>query len=192
MNLVNEASKNLDTVVPRIYVSLPKGVPADIVFNADDSPVERLLVADLLVFYAFDVGTHYELVANRDLGRLDVSPDELHERALANLRAMNLEVRAHQRPESRTLMLTAGGNYEATLILLPEFWLSVGEMVTGQIVAAVPARDILLVTGDADPANLAELRRLTSRSIERADKPLSRAFIRWNGTQWEEYSGFAA
>ena len=46
-------------------------------------------------------------------------------------------------------MLTAGGNYEATLILLPEVWESVAEMVSGQIVAAVPARDVLYFTGDA-------------------------------------------
>ena len=90
------------------------------------------------------------------------------------------------------MMLTAGGNYEAPLLLLPEIWRSVAQMVCGQIVASVPARDILLVTGDSNPENLADLRRCTSKAIEQAEKPLSRAFIRWNGTRWEEYYGFAA
>eukprot|EP01035_Chromulina_nebulosa_P005892 gene5892-biopygen4990 len=189
MTLADESAKTPASVVPRIYVNLPKGVPADITLATEDSPVERALVADLVVFYAFDVGSHYELVSNRDLARLGLSPDELHERALANLRALNLEVRAHQ--GERTMMLTAGGNYEATLILLPEIWETIAEMVSGRIVVSVPGRDMLLVAGDADPENLAELRRVTSSAIERADKPLSRAFLRWTGTQWEHYSGFA-
>jgi uncharacterized protein YtpQ (UPF0354 family) len=189
MTSADESTKTIATVVPRIYISLPKGVPVDITLSAEDSPVERELVADLVIFYAFDVGSPYELVANRDLVRLGVSPYELHEHALANLRALNLDVRAHQ--GERPLMLTAGGNFEATLILLPEFWESIAEMVRGQIVVSVPGRDLLLVAGDADPENLGELRRVTSNAIERAAKPLSRAFLRWTGTQWEHYSGFA-
>lgn len=189
MTSFDESTRTLASVVPRIYVNLPKGVSADTTLSAEDSPVERDLVADLVIFYAFDVGSHYELVANRDLVRLGVSPYELHEHALANLRAVNLEVRAHQ--GERTMMLTTGGNYEATLILLPEIWESIAEMVRGQIVVSVPGRDLLLVAGDADPENLAELRRVTSNAIERAEKPLSRAFLRWNGAQWEHYSGFA-
>jgi hypothetical protein len=49
------------------------------------------------------------------LRRLGVSRDELHDRAVGNLRELRLDVRAHQ--GARTMMLTAGGNYEATLLL---------------------------------------------------------------------------
>ncbi len=90
----------------------------------------------------------------------------------------------------RIVMLTAGGDYEATLILLPEVWDSVSQMVSGQIVAAVPARDVLYFTGDADPENLADMRRWTSKALEQVDKPLSRAFIRWTGKDWAEYTGY--
>jgi uncharacterized protein YtpQ (UPF0354 family) len=190
MNLADEASKKLSTVVPRMYVALPKAVHADVTLSEMDSPVERRLVADLVIFYAFDVGQHYEIISKKDLARLGVTDEELHERALQNLRELKLEIRAHQ--GERVTMLTTGGNYEATLLLLPEVWDSVTEMVAGQIVAAVPARDVLYVTGDAVPENLADLRRWTSRMIEQADKPLSRVFVRWSGTQWEEYSGYAA
>jgi uncharacterized protein YtpQ (UPF0354 family) len=190
MNLADESSKKLSTVVPRIYVALPKAGSADVTLSELDSPIERRLVADLIIFYAFDVGSHYEIVSKKDLGRLGITKDELHDRALQNLRELKLEVRANQ--GGRVMMLTAGGNYEATLLLLPEIWDSVAQMVSGQIIASVPARDILYVTGDADAENLADLRRWTSKMIEQADKPLSRVFLRWNGVEWEEYSGFAA
>jgi hypothetical protein len=89
-------------------------------------------------------------------------------------------------------MLTAGGNFEATLLLLPEVWESIRTMVEGNIVAVVPARDLLFIAGDAVPENLAELRRVTSKALENADKPISRRFIRWEEGAWSEYSGFAA
>ena len=190
MNLADESSKTLNAVVPRLYVNLPKGVPADVTLADEDAPVDRYLVADLVVMYAFDVGTHYEIVSNRDLKRLGISKEELHDRAIQNLRALKLEVRAHQ--GARVMMLTAGGNYEATLLLLPEVWGSVAQMVAGQVVASVPARDVLYVTGDATPENLSELRQWTSKMLEQADKPLSRAFVRWDGARREAYTGFAA
>jgi uncharacterized protein YtpQ (UPF0354 family) len=159
------------------------------VLSAADSPVERHLVADLLVFYAFDAGSHYEIISHKNLRELGVTADELHARALQNLRRLQLDVRAHK--GDRILMLTAGGNYEAALILLPEIWESVAEMVSGRIVAAVPARDLLYVTGDADSEDLASMRSLTSKALEKVEKPLSRVFICWVGAHWEEYTGFA-
>ncbi len=189
MNLADESLKTLSTVVPRMYVALPKIGDADMTLSEMDSPVEQRLVADLIIFYAFDVGSHFEILAKRDLMRLGVSKNELHDRALQNLRGLNLEVRSNQ--GDRILMLTAGGNYEATLLLLPEIWDSVASLVSGQIVASVPARDILYVTGDADIENLADMRRWTSKMLECAEKPLSRVFLRWNGASWEEYTGYA-
>lgn len=181
--------RTLAYVVPRIYAALPNTGTTDVTLSSEDSPVDRPLVGDLHVLYAFDLDTHYVMVAQRDLARLGASSDELHARALENLRAMNLEVRAHK--GDRILMLTAGGNYEATLLLLPEIWTSVASMVSGNLVAAVPARDILYVTGDANADDLADLRRWTSRALENVDKPLSRIFIRWSGANWELYEGYA-
>lgn len=178
----------LDFVVPRIYAALPAG-GADLSLGEEASPVSRELVSDLHVLYAFDCDTHYIMVAQRDLARLGIDADELHESALRNLRALNLEVRAHE--TGRVRLLTAGGNYEATLLLLPELWEAVAGMVSGHIVAVAPARDILLFTGDAETENLAELRRQTSVLIEKVEKPLSRTFVRWTGETWEKYEGFA-
>jgi len=189
VNPPGASAKTLNRVVPRIYVALPDAGAADITLSKADSHVERRLVADLLAFYAFDAGSHYEIVAYRDLAELGITADELHEQALLNLRGLKLDVRAHK--GDRIIMLTAGGNYEATLILLPEIWESVSQMVSGQLVAAVPARDVLYVTGDADRENLADMRRWTSKAVEQVDKPLSCAFIRWTGAGWEEYTGYA-
>ncbi len=173
-----------------MYPVLPQtGDAPDVSFSADDSPVERSFIADLILFYGYDMGSHYQLVSNSELLRHKISSDELHSLALANLRNINLDIRAHK--GDRFYMITAGGNYEAVLPLLPEVCDSLSELVDGNLVAAIAARDIFLVTSGNDRANLAALRSWTSKQIERAEKPLSRNFMKWNGEQWSPYSGFA-
>ena len=75
MKSPESSAKSLDRVVPRIYVAIPDAGAADITLSEADSPVERRLVADLLVFYAFDAGSHYEIVSNRDLDGLGITSD---------------------------------------------------------------------------------------------------------------------
>jgi len=181
--------KAIESVVPRIYVALPDAGQESIKLTAEESPVERKLLEDILVFYAFDAGTHFEIVSQGDLDKLAVTADELHERAISNLRNLELKVEAHQ--GERVTMLTAGGDYEATLLLLPEIWDSVQAMVEGDIIASVPARDIIYFAGDSNPENLSEMRALTSRMLEEADKPMSRTFLRRSGNGWVKYEGHA-
>ena len=181
--------RTLDFVFPRIYVSLPPGVPADVKLSEEDSPVECPLAADLIVLYAYDLDTYFAMVSQGDLADLGVSVEELHARSVQNLRALNLEVQAHS--GERCKMLTAGGNFEAALVLLPELWDSIETMVDGAVVISVPARDVVYFTGDAEKENLAELRTWTSKLLELADKPLSRAFLCRKNGAWVEYTGFA-
>ena len=178
----------ISNIYPRFYPILPSVGPADITFSHADSPVERKFLADLIIFYAFDLGNEFELVSNGAREEMHISEDELYEASLQNLRALNLKVLSHK--NERFVMLTAGGNFEAPLLLLPEIWDSVAEIVEGKVVAAVPARDILIFTGDSMPENLAELRRRTSQAIEKAEHPLSRCFFRRAGCIWQKYQGF--
>jgi uncharacterized protein YtpQ (UPF0354 family) len=57
-------------------------------------------------------------------------------------------------------LVRAGGTYEASLLLVHGLWSSGQIKVDGDIVAAVPARDVLLITGSGNQANVARLRAL--------------------------------
>ena len=151
--------------------------------SGDDAPVLKKFIADMVLVYAFDMGDHFEWVAQRDLKTLGISEDELHALAIKNLRALNLEIGAKR--AERVMMLTAGGDYEAALLLLPDVWTSVGGMVEGAVVIGVPARDVLYVAGDSKPENLADLEAYTAHSLANVDKPLSRHLLRWTGSTWE-------
>jgi uncharacterized protein YtpQ (UPF0354 family) len=179
--------RTLEFLFPRIYVALPNVGEADMTLSHDDSPVESKLAADLVVFYAYDLVDHFEIISNRELKKFGMTVPELHEIAIHNLDELNLEIRAHGNGKMR--MLTAGGNFEAAMLLLPHVWDSVSSMVNGRIVAVVPARDLIFFTGDADPAGLSEMRKQTSQMLELADKPLSRSFLVRVGGGWIPYQG---
>ncbi|MFO1436719.1 MAG: DUF1444 family protein [Verrucomicrobiaceae bacterium] len=171
----NEERQKPEYIYPRMYAALPDVGEADVSLSHDDSPVETTLAADIIIMYAYDMGAYFEIISNSELKRLGLTVQELHKVALANLDSLNLEVRAHE--NGRVRMLTAGGDFEATLLLLPYVWDSVASMVQGDVVAAIPARDLIFFTGTGDREGLSEMRSLTSKMLEQADKPLSRYFF---------------
>lgn len=57
-------------------------------------------------------------------------------------------------------MVTSHAEYGASLILVDSIWSGDQVKVNGDIVVAVPAKDVVLVTGSRDRKNLAAMRQL--------------------------------
>jgi uncharacterized protein YtpQ (UPF0354 family) len=55
-------------------------------------------------------------------------------------------------------MITAGGDYEASLLLFDDIWSGGQIKVEGDIVVAVPAKNVLLITGSQNRKGLAAAR----------------------------------
>src|SRR5256885_92520 len=55
-------------------------------------------------------------------------------------------------------LLTAGGDYVASILLLDEVWQQLEEEIDGDIVAVVPARDVLLFTSSKSSEGLVRIR----------------------------------
>jgi hypothetical protein len=62
----------------------------------------------------------------------------------------------------KTWLISAGGDYESSLLLLSDLWSSGQIKVDGEIVVAVPAKDALLVTGSRNAAGVARLRKFAA------------------------------
>lgn len=181
----------IDRVVPRIVVSLPTGVVPDIELSDNDSPVEQRLVADLIVWYAFDEPTCFTILTQRDLARLKVDLKGLNDIALSNLRRIIPETQVH-RLSNDVFVLTCGGNFEATTLLLDEVWEQMSAKVQGDLVVAVPARDILVFAGSNNREGLAHMRSKVSEILETGDHLLTRSFLMRRGKSWVVYKGFAS
>ena len=81
-------------------------------------------------------------------------------------------------------MITCGGDFEASL-LLDDIWDHVAEQVDGDVIAAVPARDVLLVTGANNAEGLRKMEGLIRHlHDEGVPYPVSRTMLRRKDGGW--------
>lgn len=182
-----------EQIVPRIVLDLPTGVSADVNLSGDDSPIERHLVADLSVTYAFDLPKIFQIVARRDLIRLGLIESEIHELALQNLG----ERMVHLAPdflelENDIFLLRSGGDFEATMLLFDHVWQQAETMIHGELVVSVPARDSVAFTGAFNKQGLAFMRSQVSRILETGNHTLTRHFLARRNDKWVKYEGYAS
>lgn len=113
---------------------------------------------ELVIVYAEDDPTRVRyLTTGEDVG----SRQELRALAVENLRRILPKV--EMRGDDHVLLASAGGDYEASLLLIDDIWSGGQVKVNGDIVVAIPARDVLLVTGSRDRSGLKRVRELAAK-----------------------------
>ncbi len=126
---------------------------------------------ELVVVYAVDTPSSIAFLGRAELEKAGLSKARLRAIAPGNLLAHLPEIEV--RGEGGRLMVLADGNYEASLLLVDAFWDSGRVKVDGDPVAAIPARDVLLVCGSNDVASVRELRRWARKAVGEMTYPLS-------------------
>lgn len=134
--------------------------------SIDHRFVHEPFVHDLRVVYVVDRPDTMVNLTTDVLDRLDVDPDELRALVARNLWAAHDTIRVHGDPSEGPIMITCGGNYEASLMLVPRFWAALAPMLDGAPVVAVPARSLLLVCGSDDLAGIEALRERAAGAAE--------------------------
>jgi len=137
---------------------------------------------DLVVFYAEDSPKNIRYLIPQRLDEAGISRGELRALAVANLKRMLPKIEMHNGP--LVSMITAGGSYEASLLLMDEIWSqpALRAAVDGDVVVAIPARDLLFFTGSRSPAGIARLREIATKSLKQASYTLTDTlFVRRNG-----------
>jgi uncharacterized protein YtpQ (UPF0354 family) len=149
-----------------------------------DSPAETGFAGDVMIFYGRDVGTHYEIIATRELAEYKITREQLHEIAVSNLSGTEKEIRLHQ--SEGIHFLRCDGDLEASLLLHKGIWDYIQEQIGGDVLASVPARNVLLISGTGR-SQVSELKRKTCLALEHEAKPISsKLFLRVAGA-WKEY-----
>ncbi len=151
-----------------------------------EPPVHDPLAGDLIIVYAFDLPRSIRQLQGTDLGLLEVAPEELGPLAASNLRRLLPRDQIERKPSAgrAACLWVAGGNYESSLLVLPELWQEEAAAVEGDLLACVPARD-LLVTGDsADPTIRELMRRMWEDIAASGDHPISPTILKWTDDGW--------
>jgi hypothetical protein len=113
---------------------------------------------ELIVVYAEDDPNRTRYLTS---GEIDMDRGDLRKLAVANLKRLlpKIEMRNHDDVFS---LLSAGGDYEASLLLFDDIWSGGQIKVKGDMVVAVPARDVVLVTGSQNRKGLQVVRAMAA------------------------------
>jgi uncharacterized protein YtpQ (UPF0354 family) len=146
-------------------------------------------VGDLVVVYAFDQPHSFAFASVDELG---MSLEDARSVALDNLRE-RIPHDLSTQGDGKSFMFTIGGNFEATLVLLPELWDQIGSQLPGDVVVCVLARDICLVTSTGTAGGVASLIEARNRILDGmpAQEVISPALLVRRGGAWGVFEAAA-
>lgn len=128
------------------------------VFGSADAPIVRVFSTTLIITYMVDEPGALVFVRERDVERN--MREDLHTRAVANLRAHAARRKLRFEPSGALYIAKLDGEHDASLLLLDELW-DPGTRVAdldGELVAVVPSRSALIFTGSNTRGGIPELR----------------------------------
>lgn len=164
-----QASRIVPTIKDRGWLA---GI-ASLSKSPGHEPLSEPLNEELVIAYVEDSSTRARyLTASDEVG----DRKTLRARAVANLKRILPKIEMRPQPDGWAIV-SAGGNYEASLLLLDEIWSSRQIKVDGDIVVAIPARDALLVTGSNNRSGLKALRAMADRLASEPYRLTKRLFV---------------
>lgn len=140
---------------------------------------------ELLIVYAEDNEKSIRYFTQNEFNKLHISRDSLAVVALDNLD--RILAKAERTGNNGRYMVTAGGTYESSMLLLNSFWSNKNFPVKGDIVVTIPNRDVLLITGCKDKPNLDWIRVRAQESYDSGSYQISSSLFRWNGKKFSKF-----
>ncbi len=173
-------------IFAHIKESLQGDGPTDLVLSGGDALIDRDFVGRLIEVLVHDAGDHFEILQQRHLAELGLTEDEAFALGERNLEGLVDAGTVMAYPQGDGFAIVAGGNHEASLLLVPSLCTKLAEHVgTPFLLAAAPARDLLMVASAESAAGAAELHRLLDRvRYVEVDHPLPGDLYRWDGLRW--------
>jgi uncharacterized protein YtpQ (UPF0354 family) len=135
---------------------LPMIKPIDLLVSVRERGVPMIayrdFLADLIITYVIDSQRSIAYINDEHLERWQVTAQELHDAAMANLRQRTAEVRYTTVGEGdqRLFIFSSGDGYDATRMLLTDVLAEWSGQLAGRLVVGIPNRDFLIAFGDAN------------------------------------------
>jgi hypothetical protein len=152
-------------------------------------PIVEPFLTGLGVAYAFDLPYGYELLGPRHCTEVGVPPGSLRAQAMVNLRARRPERTLFQATDAKAIGIELGGEFggdlEASLVLDDDFMTRLAERFSGELVVAIPDRDMLVATGTGHADGLAKLQSMVDEIWPGADHPLTRSLLVRRAGEWQ-------
>jgi uncharacterized protein YtpQ (UPF0354 family) len=127
--------------------------------------------SELVIVYAEDTPSNMRYFNADDLKKTGLQLSDLRSLAVKNLLRLVPDIKFQG--SDGTYMVTAGGDYEACLLLSRSLWEGGQMKVDGEYVVAIPSRDLLLVTGSENKAGIEKLREIAAKMTKEASHGLT-------------------
>lgn len=177
------AMRHIQRIEPITEISIP-GVKVP----PDQLPLMDYFVGDLHLRYAFDDSRYVSNVSAGDLNRLGLKRDQLLPLAIENFRRL-YPGRKIEYPVPQIALVTEAGDLEPCLMLDAAFWEKEAQRRGSAIVAAVPARDVLMFSDRSARGNVDLLKKLALDVHSGAGKDaVSKTVFLWNYGRWEAFA----
>ena len=151
--------------------------------NLEQNHVYEKYNSDLYIFYAEDFENNISYLHKDDQKSLNLDFNQLRKLAVDNLNSIieNIE----RNGDKEIFMVIAGGNYESSLILL-DIWNQDNFLVDGDLIIAIPTRDLLFVTGSNSLKEIDELISRIKEINETGDHIVSNKLFKINSDNFFE------
>jgi uncharacterized protein YtpQ (UPF0354 family) len=139
----------------------------------------------LIIAYAIDLKSSVRALTHNDVKSFSLNEDSIKSIAIRNLDSRLKIVK--REGYNGVYMLTAGGTYEASLILFNHAFTKDSIPVDGDFVIAIPNRDVLLITGSENKTGIAKVNAIAQKSFAGGSHPISPLLYKWNGKIFEKF-----
>lgn len=137
---------------------------------------------DLIIMYGEDEEKNISYFSKEEFLKLNIEKDTLLSFAISNLRNLIPDIR--KVGELGNYGLSAGGDYEASLILFKNLWTKDNFDVDGDITISIPNKDLVFITGSNNEAYIKKLKETTNEHYTTGNHPISNSIYRWNGNKF--------
>jgi len=143
------------------------------------------LAADIWILYARQTQDSIKFLRQDELSTLNMTMSEIRAVAVSNLRQKLPELRIYG--EESIHIISADSNIEAALLLIDKLWESEKIKVTGDVVAAIPCRGMLIVTGSEDHEGIEKVRAVVDKMYRNEPYGISTTLLVRKGGKWGRF-----
>jgi uncharacterized protein YtpQ (UPF0354 family) len=140
---------------------------------------------DLVILYAEDSPRNIRYLQSKDLQAGKIERSELRALACENLKRLLPKI--ERQGANGVYMFTAGGDYEASLLLLDSLWTNRQADVQGEVVVAVPTRGVLLLTGSRDPQGIEKVKQIVKETWSGGAYRLTQKLFVYRNGKFQEF-----
>jgi uncharacterized protein YtpQ (UPF0354 family) len=154
----------------------------------DNKIVSKKYISGLHIVYVIDSPGSMRQMSVGDMKEMKLDKEKVHALAMANMEKALGEIPKADAPELPGLfVVTAGDSYDSARFLLHKNWEKIAKEVEGDLVVAIPTRDLLFFTGSADENRVRVLTEMAKRVVEREPYSLTDKLFKWTPAGWVEF-----